>query len=127
MYRPSSVVSVSSWTLSAMTMPITSRRPRTVARYGVVFAMCRYYPTSCRPGGAALRTAPRRSSGGDPRRPPGRCDASGRPRRAQAADDVGNVWRDDEPVSPHLPTPLARRSGRLAEDLFEGEALAAGR
>src|SRR5436309_6339204 len=45
----------------------------------------------------------------------------------QAADDVGNVWRDDEPVSPHLPTPLARRSERLAEDLFEGEALTAGR
>src|SRR5438552_8870060 len=45
----------------------------------------------------------------------------------QAADDVGNVWRDDEPVSPHLPTPLARRSERLAEDLFAGEALTAGR
>ena len=45
----------------------------------------------------------------------------------QAADDVGNVWRDDEPVSPHLPTPLPRRSERLAKDLLEGEALAAGR
>src|SRR5207247_2550326 len=38
-----------------------------------------------------------------------------------------NVWRDDEWVSPHLPTPLPRRSERLAKDLLEGEALAAGR
>src|SRR5947199_295564 len=33
----------------------------------------------------------------------------------QAADDVGNVWRDDESVSSHLPTPLVRRSERLTK------------
>src|SRR6266516_1572012 len=115
MYRPSSVVSVSSRTLSAMTMPIASSSPRTVARYGVVLAMGRRYPTSSRPGGAALR---RSNRGDDPRaphpdlpqalqlspqeRPHGRVVAEGAqgvPHAAlqvgvQAADDVGNVWRD---------------------------------
>src|SRR6266446_3564022 len=64
MYRPSSVVIVSSRTLSAMTTAIASGSPRTVARYGVVLAMGLHYPTSCRPGAAAVRTAPRRSTGG---------------------------------------------------------------
>src|SRR5207247_10630564 len=71
------------------------------------------------PQGRTLKTGHRRGREGRS----SRC-ASG---RAQAADDVGNVWRDDGPVSPHLPTPLARRSERLAGDLFGGEALAAGR
>src|SRR5437667_4350135 len=168
MYRPSSVVSVSSRTLSAMTMPITSSSPRTVARYAVVLAMgrhCLLRPALAEPPfGQLLVDRPAVTHGDhlddatravnrvdDPKAPhpelPQALQLSpqGRPHRrvvaegakgvphaalqvgVQAADDVGNVWRDDEPVSPHLPTPLARRSERLAEDLFEGEALTAGR